>query len=398
MKEESILEQASCLQEMMVRIRRHLHRHPELGDEMGDTVRFVRRELEELGVETTWDENMGLVGIIRGKRPGGCVLFRADMDGLPIQEENEVEYHSECPNRMHACGHDAHTAWLIGTAAILMKRRSEIRGCVKLAFQPCEEGEGKPGAREMIAAGILKNPDVDLAVAAHVSPDIKSGKYSVEEGGVTTAPGVFTIRIHGKGGHAAKPEGCVDPILVMNQIYNGITAVQRVTLSPAHKAVISVTKMEAGHTFNVIPETAVMTGTIRTFYAEETRILAEKIRKISEEVGEAFDAEVVCEYRIPIGASVNESSVVGKVRESICKVLGKEALSTEPHLFMGGDDFSYYTEAVPSCYFFVGVGTEQCRWPIHHCRFDLDESCLGRTAAVFAQFAVDFLKDEREET
>lgn len=396
MNKKTILEQASELQDKLVKIRRNLHRYPELGNEMNWTISFVKKQLEEIGVETFWDEKRGLVGMIRGNHPGKCILLRADMDGLPIQEESQSDYMSTRSGKMHACGHDAHTAWLIGAAEILVNRKDEIYGNVKFAFQPCEEGEGSPGAREMIDAGILNNPPVEVAVAAHVSPDIQSGKYSVEEGGVTTAPGIFTIRVYGKGGHAAKPEGCVDPILVMNQIYNGISTLLRVTLSPAHKAVISVTKMEAGHTFNVIPENGTMIGTIRTFHKKETKLLAEKIKKISEEVGTAFGAEVVCEYKIPIGAAINEGNVVSKVRETIRKVLDEKALSTEPHLFMGGDDFSYYTEAVPSCYFFVGTRNEEYRWPIHHCRFDLDESCLSRTAAVFAQFAIDYLKKERK--
>lgn len=397
MKKKTILEQAAEMQEELVKIRRYLHQYPELGNEMNQTIRFVKQKLEDLKVENFWDEKQGLVGLIRGERPGGCVLLRADMDGLPIQEEQETSYRSERTNRMHACGHDAHTAWLLGAAAILMERRDEICGCVKLAFQPCEEGEGKPGAREMIEGGILKNPDVDVAVAAHVSPDIEAGKYSVEEGGVTTAPGVFKIEVHGRGGHAAKPEGCVDPILVLNQIYNSISSLQRVSISPARKAVISVTQIEAGHAFNVIPETGTMTGTIRTFQKEDTRLLAQKIKEVSEAVGAAFGAKVVCHYTIPIGASVNDNIIVRKVRGTVQKVLGEEALFKDPHLFMGGDDFSYYTEAVPSCYFFTGVRNENCIWPIHHCRFDLDESCLYRTAAVLAQFAIRYLKHEREE-
>lgn len=392
MKEKTILEQAAGLQEELVKIRRHLHQNPELGNEMDQTIRYVKQKLDDLGVETRWDEKAGLVGLIRGEKPGGCVLLRADMDGLPIQEEHETAYRSKRAERMHACGHDAHTAWLLGTATILMGRKEELCGCVKLAFQPCEEGEGSPGAKDMIEAGILKNPDVDVAVAAHVSPDLDAGTYSVEDGGVTTAPGIFTVDVHGKGGHAAKPAGCVDPILVLNQIYNGISALQRVTLSPAHKAVISVTKMEAGQVFNVIPETGSMLGTIRTFRKEDTRLLAEKIKEYSEAAGAAFGADVTCSYTIPIGASVNDSEVAQKVRETVRNVLGSEAVSKEPHLFMGGDDFSYYTEAVPSCYFFAGVRNDACVWPIHHCRFDLDESCLYRTAAVLAQFTLDYLK------
>lgn len=391
--------EAAKWQENLIQIRRHLHSFPELGSEMDHTVEFVKKHLESLGVETDYSPDTGLVGVIRGAGKGPCVLLRADMDGLPIQEENDIPYRSVREGRMHACGHDAHMTWLLGATALLMAHRDEIQGIVKLAFQPCEEGKGRPGAEDMIRGGIMERPRVDVAVAVHADPSVLAGRYSISPGGVTTTPCLFEIAVKGRGGHAAEPWDCVDPILVMNQIYQAVQSIQRSELSPQHKSVISITSMRAGEASNVIPERGIMAGTIRTFSREDARVLAERIKQISLAVGSAHGAEVKYEYEIPIGSSVNDVEICSQVERAVRELYGDEAVEREEHLFMGGDDFSFFAERVPSCYFFAGVRNESlsCVNPLHSCRFDLDESCLSRTAAVLAQFTLNYMEQMGEQ-
>lgn len=392
----SVLEMARELQEELVDIRRQLHSYPELGSEMNQTIQYVRAKLEEFGVHYQYSHKIGIIACIEGENTGGCVLLRADMDALPIQEETQIAYRSKLDKRMHACGHDAHTAWLLGAAAILQEHRERIYGSVKVVFQLCEEGKGI-GIREMIEGGVLQNPEVDIAIASHVSPTIPIGKYSISSGGVTTTPASFRIQVKGKGGHAAEPFGCIDPILILNQIYNEISSIQRILLSPKQKAVISITKIHSGETQNVIPEMGEMSGTIRTFSREDAELLLKKIEKIAYGIGEIHGAEVEVHYEIPIGSVINNPIVTQYVKQSAQKLLGEEALMEEEFLFMGGDDFSSFSENVPSCYFFTGVGNKEkdCIYPIHNCKFNLDEDCLYQTVAILAQVSIDYLEDKK---
>ena len=366
---------------------------------MSRTIAYVKEKLELLGVETRFSEDLGLVGIIRGQKSSPCILLRADMDALPITEETGLEFSSRREGRMHACGHDLHTAWLLGAAELLMLNKNTLEGTVKLAFQPCEEGKGSPGAKEMIAEGILEDPKVDAAVAVHVTPDIPVEKYSISSGGVTTTPCIFEIGIEGKGGHAAEPWKCTDPILVMNRIYTEIQSIQRSLLSPKDKAVISITSVHGGNAFNVIPDRVSMGGTIRTYSRKTAELLTEKIEEIVRYCGEADKAKTEFHYEIPIGSCVNDAHVTGLVKSAVRSCLGEAAIYSEEILFMGGDDFSCFSEAVPSCYFFAGVKKEGRgnAFPLHNCRFDPDESCLCKTAAVLARLALDFTAEKRGE-
>ncbi len=392
MNRNQIVEEAERLQEKLVNIRRELHQYPELGSEISHTISYVREKLEQTGIETYCSKESGLFGIIRGKKSSPCILLRADMDALPISEETGATYSSKCKGRMHACGHDAHTTWLLGAAELLMMHKDELQGTVKLAFQPCEEGKGSPGAKEMIRGGILENPKVDAAIAVHVSPECPVGRYSISSGGVTSTPCIFEINIEGKGGHGAEPWKCSDPILIMNRIYTDIQSIQRTLLSPKDRSVVSVTSMHAGNAFNVIPDTGNMLGTIRTYSKKDAQILAEKIGRIARSAAELENAKADFRYEIPIGSCINDPETANLVENTVVECFGAEAVEREAHLFTGGDDFSYFTEAVPSCYFFAGVRNERknCVYPIHNCKFDLDESCLYKTSAILAQLALNY--------
>lgn len=391
-----ILKYAEEITPKLIEIRRTIHKYPEQGFEINKTAKLVINYLKSLEIEVINNDKTGIVGILKGREDGKTVLLRADMDALPICELNNIEYRSQRQNLMHACGHDAHTTWLLGAATILSNLKENINGTVKFAFQPSEEGSGGIGAKDMIKSGILENPKVDVAIAAHVFPEIEIGKIGVKSGGVTSTPSGFKIKVIGKSGHASEPSKCIDPIMILNQIYIGIQSIQRVTLPPDHPGVISVTNMKVGQAHNIISDCGEMSGTIRTFSIDDNKKLASAIEKISNNVANMYGASCEFSYNIPIGSSINNKKVSDMVKNSAKKIMMLEDNIIDPPIFMGGDDFCFYTEKVPSCYFFVGVANKEkgIIYPIHSDKFDLDERCLSNTSAIMAQFTIDYLKGE----
>ena len=386
MEQHALLREAQELAPHLGEIRRRLHRYPELGGDTSRSQALIRGELARLGVEQPQvPPEAGVIGLIQGARPGPCILLRADMDALPIQEQSGAEYASQNPGVMHACGHDAHVAWLLGAAALLMARRSELMGSVKLAFQPCEESAAGPGVREMIAAGVLRQPEVSMAIGAHISPQLPVGTVGVAKGPVTAATGPFQVLVHGRGGHDSAPSRCVDPILVLNQIYLAFQTLQRVTLPPDRQAVISVGRFRAGEAGNVIPDQAELAGSIRTMYREDNLLLAARMRETAEHIGALYGAKVDFRHFIAVDACVNDPAAARRVERGAAIVLGRDKV-TAPVLNMAGDDFARFCPHVPACYFFVGGrgGGAETAHPLHSSCFDLDEACLPAAAAVLA--------------
>ncbi len=381
------------VEEELIKIRRELHQYPELGNEMNRTYKLVKKYLSSLGLKVIHEEKTGIIGILEGKYPGKTVLLRCDMDALPIDEIDKKDYSSRTKDRMHACGHDAHTAWGIGAAMILSQYKDRLKGNVKFAFEPSEEDLIGVNAKDMIEAGIMKDPDVDVAIAAHVFPSIDSGKIGVKAGPVTSIPGEFRIEVFGESGHASEPSNCKDPILIANNIYSQIASVKRMLVSPENPSVISVTQFHAGYSHNVIPENAIMSGTIRTFYEEDSKILSEHIEKIVKNNCEIYDVGYNFDYYKRTGPSKNDREISERVKAAGEKILG-EGNVIYPPIFMGGDDFGYFTDLVPSCYFFVGTRNDEkgIIHPIHNDKFDIDESILAKTSAVISQFILDYLK------
>lgn len=390
---EELLKKASDIEAELIKIRRELHKYPELGNEMDKTYKLVKGYLSSLGLKVIHEEKTGIIGILEGNKPGKTVLLRCDMDGLPIDEVSEKEYSSKYEDRMHACGHDAHTTWGIGAAMILSEYKDIIKGNIKFAFEPSEEDMIGVNARDMIDAGIMKNPDVDVAIAAHVFPSIDSGKIGVKSGPVTSIPGEFRIEVFGESGHASEPSNCVDPILIANSIYTQIASAQRVLISPEHPSVISITQFHAGYSHNVIPEEAIMSGTIRTFYNDDSERISEHIENIVKNTCETYGVGYNYDYYTRTGPSNNDSDITELIKSAGEKILG-EGNVIYPPIFMGGDDFGYFSELVPSCYFFVGTRNPEkgIIYPIHNDRFDIDESILSKTSAVISQFILDYLK------
>ncbi len=359
--------------------RRHLHQHPELGFQEVETSRFVAARLGGLGVADlrTGLAKTGVTGLIRGGRgPGKTVLVRADMDALPIQEENEVDYRSGNAGVMHACGHDAHTATLLGVARLLTERRGEFAGTVKLLFQPAEEGPG--GAKPMIEAGVLDDPAVDAAFGLHVAQEVPVGMIELRPGSAMAASDRFAVKIKGRGGHGARPQSTIDPIAVGAQIVVALQTLVSRELDPIASGVVTVGAFLAGDAFNVIPDTAELRGTVRTFTPESRQLLAERVQALAKGIGSAMRAEVAVEYHFGYPPTVNDPAMTELVRGAAAAVVGSDNVRDAAPI-MGAEDFSYFLVQVPGCFFFVGSKNEGrgLVWGHHHPRFDIDEQTMA---------------------
>jgi len=359
--------------------RRHLHQHPELGFQEEETARFVAERLRALGVEDlrTGIAKTGVTALIRGGGGAGkTVLVRADMDALPIAEENDVDYRSTNPGVMHACGHDAHTATLLGVARLLNERRDDFAGTVKLLFQPAEEGPG--GAKPMIEAGVLEDPKVDAAFGLHVAQEVPLGTIELRAGPAMAASDKFRITIQGKGGHGARPQSTIDPIAVGAQIVVAVQTLVSRELNPIEAGVVTVGAFLAGEAFNVIPDRAELRGTVRTFTRENRRLLADRIQELVTGIGRAMRAEIEVDYQFGYPPTVNDPAMTELVREAAAAVVGPDRVRDAAPM-MGAEDFSYFLEAVPGCFFFVGSKNEKrgLVWGHHHPRFDIDEQAMA---------------------
>ncbi len=388
---EDIKRIAEELFDEIVALRRTLHRHPELGFCEYKTADLICSYLEKLGIPYERGiAKTGVVGLIETDKNAKTLLLRADMDALPMQEESDCPFKSETVGCMHACGHDAHVAIVLGTAAVLMRLRDRLRCNVKLVFQPAEEVEG--GAEPMIAAGILENPHVDAAVGGHVMNTVPAGKILVKYGEMMAAPDDFKMTVRGKGGHGAYPHKCIDPIAVCVQILNAWNALSARYTTPIEKHLISVNVFQAGTCFNVIPDEAYIGGTVRVFDETLRQQLAVRMDEIANQIAAAFGA--VCEftYTFRYPPLVNDKGMTDAMRQSAAAILGADNVveGTEPS--MAGEDFAYFGRHVPSVFINYGAGNEAmgAAMPLHSSDFIIDETCLKTGMMVMSQFALDF--------
>ncbi len=360
--------------------RRHLHENPELGFHEHETARFVAERLRALGVEDirTGINQTGITALVKGQQgPGSVVLVRADMDALPIHEENDVEYKSQNDGVMHACGHDAHTAILLAVTRLLMERRDQFKGTVKVLFQPAEE-IFPGGANGMIREGVLEAPHVDAVLGLHMSQSDPLGEIHVAAGPVMAAADSFRIKIQGKGGHGAAPHECVDPILIGTQIVSALQSLVARETDPLEQAVVSVCAFHAGEAFNVIADTAELRGTVRTFTPELRDQMETRLTALAQNVAIAMRGEATVEYQRGYPASINDEGMVEIVREAAKQVVGEEkVITSKPQ--MGAEDFSYFLLERPGAFFFVGSKNEErgLVWGHHHPRFDIDEESMA---------------------
>lgn len=388
----SFLGEALALNDETVALRRDFHRHPELGMEEIRTAGIVANRLLELGLEvTTGIANTGVVGILRGKSESPVLLLRFDMDALPIMEDTGVDYASENPGKMHACGHDSHTAVGLTVAKMLAARQEELPGTIKFVFQPAEEGGG--GAKQMVAEGVLENPKPDYALGMHVWNEMPVGWYALTPGPTMAGAEVFTVKIIGKGGHGAAPHKTIDPVAAAAQI---ITALQTITsrnVNPLESAVVSVCTVEAGSAFNVIPQEATFTGTIRTFKPEVFNTVTERFTALINHIAAAMDcsAEIVMEkVTYPVTNDPDLAALMAKVTREV----GPNAKIDLSHQTMGSEDFSFFIQDIPGCFMMVGSANPEkgLDYGHHHPKFNIDEACLPFAAAILAQSAVAVLQ------
>jgi len=382
---------AAELQELAA-VRRDLHAHPELAFEEVRTSGIVAERLRALGLEARAGVGKtGVIATIRGGSPGKTVMLRADMDALPIQEENAVPYRSQVAGKMHACGHDCHTSILLGVARQLVREAPALRGAVKLCFQPAEECGG--GADAMIKDGVLADPRPDATFGLHVWQDLDLGKVGVTPGPFMAAVDEFTVTIAGKGAHAAMPHFGIDPVVCMAHMITALQTIASRSVNPLLEVVVSVTQVRAGTAFNIIPATATMNGTVRVFDPELWKALPERFNTIVNGVAAAFGCKAEVDYRRHNRPTVNDPAMSAIAHAAAAEVVGEANVVTDVRT-MGGEDFSAFLAQIPGC--FIAVGSRNAArglvWDHHHPRFDVDEACLGLGAEILLRTTKRFLE------
>ncbi len=390
---ERIREAAKSLREEVAGWRHHLHRNPELSNRETGTAAYIAERLEEAGIDVKKGVGgTGVVGLIQATDPDGKVIaLRADMDALPIMEENDIPYKSENEGVMHACGHDVHMAVLLGAARIINDMKDRFKGRVKLIFQPSEETY-PGGAQAMIKDGVLENPVPDIIIGEHVYPELDAGKIGLRAGKYMASTDEIFITVHGRGGHGAIPDRNIDPVVIAANIIVALQQIVSRNARPLNPSVLSIGKVIADGRTNIIPDKVEMEGIIRTF-DEDWRIeMREKIRKIASSIAEGLGGS--CEVTINPGYPYleNDKIVTKKVEELASDYLGEEnVVELEPR--MTAEDFAYYLHHVPGCFYRLGVRNERSgiTSSLHTPTFNVDESSLETGVGLMAWLVVSQL-------
>jgi amidohydrolase len=374
------------LQSQLVQWRRQLHQHPELGFQEYLTSVFIAQKLQTWGIKhQTGIANTGIVATIESPYSGPVLAIRADMDALPIQEENQVSYCSQHPGIMHACGHDGHTAIALGTAYYLAQHRQDFRGTVKIIFQPAEEGPG--GAKPMIEEGVLKNPDVNALIGLHLWNNLPLGTIGVRSGALMAAVECFECKIQGQGGHGAMPHQTVDSIVVASQIINVLQTIVARNLNPIDSAVVTVGQLNAGTALNVIADSASMRGTVRYFNPDFDQYFNRRIEAIIKGICQSYGAEYELNYWKLYPPVINNQEIAELVYSVALDVVETPVGIVPECQTMGGEDVSFFLQEVPGCYFFLGSANldKGLAYPHHHPRFDFDETVLSVGVEMFVR-------------
>ncbi len=374
---------AAELYEQLVAWRRDFHMHPELGLEERRSAGIIAEILRGLGYRVQEGvAQTGVVGVLENG-PGPVVMSRVDMDALPIQEANAVPYVSQNPGCMHACGHDAHMAIGLGVATLMAQRRDAWRGTLKLIFQPGEEGMN--GADIMVKEGVLENPRPDVALAVHVWNKNPVGSFGATSGPVMAGAESWYATITGKGGHGAMPEQTVDPIVVAALTVNALQTVVSRNVSPLDTAVVTVGALLSGDAFNVIPDSAELRGTIRTFNLETRDMVLRRVREIIEGTARTMGAEATVGLYPLTPPLINDANVTALVRNVVADLFGADALKSDVRT-MGSEDCAFFLQEIPGCFIFVGSGFTDREAPAHHnAHFDIDEQALVNGVAVVVE-------------
>ncbi|WP_453991459.1 amidohydrolase [Bacillus nitroreducens] len=389
MMNEKIKHAIGQYNEELVTIRRKLHSEPELSWEEYNTSAFVSQYLDQLGIENRKTSPTGVIGEIKGGKPGKTIALRADMDALSVEELNiDLPYASKTKGKMHACGHDAHTAMLLIAAKALNDIKAELPGNVRLIFQPAEEVA--TGAKEMVKQGAVEG--VDNVFGIHIWSQMPTKKVSCNPGPSFASADIFTVRFKGRGGHGAIPQDCIDAAIVASSFVMNVQSVVSRTIDPQKPAVLTIGKMTVGTRFNVIAENAVIEGTVRCFDSEIRDHIENQLRVYAEQVAAVYGASAEVDYVRGTQAVINGEESAHLVQDVAVSAFGEEVLYHEKPT-MGGEDFSFYLDEVPGCFALVGSGNAEkdTQWAHHHGRFNLDEDAMVTGAELYAQYAWSFL-------
>ncbi len=391
---ESIRQRAQALTEFLVTTRRDIHAHPELGNQEQRTPALIVSVLKGLGFEL--QERVGgtgVVAVLRGARPGLTLALRADMDALPVEEVGERPYRSTVPGVMHACGHDGHVAMALGAARVLHELRDQLHGNVKFLFQPAEETYG--GASEMIADGCLTNdPTVDAVFGLHLEPMGNVGELRLRPGAIMASADAVRIAVRGRGGHASEPQDCLDPVPVAAHIITQLQTLVTRRFDVKNPVVITITYLQAGSAFNVIPSEAVLAGTVRTVDPTVRAIMPERIEMLARHSAEALGATAEVAYVHGSGVVLNHSGFADFVRRLIRSTRGLDGVLDLEHPVMGAEDFGLYMERVPGTFAFLGARpSHQQPFPNHHPQFDFDERALPIGVEILSTVALEYLRN-----
>ncbi|TSE13888.1 amidohydrolase [Mesorhizobium intechi] len=379
-----ILNRAAEMQDEVAGWRRHLHQTPELNFDVFKTAAFVTEKLKEFGCDdvATGLGKTGVVGIIRGRQGEGATIgLRADMDALPLNEITGKPYASTVPGKMHACGHDGHTAMLLGAAKYLAETRN-FAGSVAVIFQPAEEGGG--GGNEMVKDGMMERFDISRVFGMHNMPGLPVGQFAIRPGPIMAATAEFTITVKGRGGHAAMPHGTIDPIVITSQLVGALQTIASRSTDPVEAVVVSVTKFHAGDAYNIIPESAEIAGTVRTLRKEIAKKSEERIRTICDGLATAFGARIEVDYQANYPVTFNHAEETVFASDIAANVAGDAHVHRGIQPVMGGEDFSYMLEARPGAFIFIGNGDTA---GLHNPAYDFNDEAIPHGMSYWVKLA-----------
>ncbi|GHT42319.1 putative hydrolase YtnL [Endomicrobiia bacterium] len=379
------------LEQDIISIRRHIHKNPELGGNEYGTAKFIESKLKELKIPYKRMDTTGVIGTIEGSKQGKTIALRADIDALPVCENNNVEYKSTKPGIMHACGHDAHVAIILGAAKLLQQKKNELEGNVRFVFQPKEETSG--GAEKMIKNGALKNPNVDFILGTHVSPWLKSGKIGFKFGAMMAAVDELKINIIGKIAHGAYPNKGKDAMIAASTFITMVQSIISRELDPLEHAVITFGKISGGDSYNVICKEITLEGTVRTFNNEIRSLIKTSILNKLKGIEVSYGVKCAVKYNAIGNPLINTYEITKACVKTAKEFYGKDNVEILDKPSMGGEDFSEYLRVIAGNFIYIGTSrNKQTSYPWHHSNFNIDETTLPKAAKYIAYTASEFLK------
>lgn len=379
----------------IINLRRDFHMYPELGFELERTAGIVADKLTDLGYEVrTGIAKTGVVGILKGSKKGTTVAIRADMDALPIKEETGVEYASKYEGKMHACGHDGHTAILLGVAEVLANMKEDIPGCIMLIFQPAEEGPGKGGSKAMIDEGVFDDPRPDAILGLHIWPDIDAGKIGIQPGSLFASIDDIDIVVKGESSHGASPHQGVDAVVVAADIVKALQTVVSREVNPTEPAVVTLGKIEGGYNRNIIADEVSLQGTIRCVTPETRDIIEKNVKRIIKGIAETYGAKYELDYRHEIPALINRPEYTEIVKQEAIGIIGQDNVLNIEKPVLGGEDFANFLNEVPGTFFLLGGRNIEkgIDAPNHNPKFNFDESVMSIGVEILVKSTLNILK------